>query len=255
MRAQSGRPVLQTVTVSISRRTLLLGAAAAAMAAACTSRTELSGDADGPAVAPDLINPFEPSGAVADPDATNPPIEKIPTSVTMVGDSISALSQVALQDVLEGMGFASVTVNAEPSRRIQVGKKKPTNGLDIVTYIEGSGPPEMWVIELGTNDAGLYATDEEYQDLIDSVLDVIGDDVPLVWVNTYRDDHIDGCIQFNGLLRRTLEQRGNATVADWYQRCVEESSLILTDDGVHPNQAGILVLADLVRSAVATRLG
>jgi len=233
---------------------MLLSAAAAALAA-CTSKTELSGESDGPAVAPDLINPFNPSDVIADPEASNPPIDRIPTSVTMVGDSISAMSQVALEDVLEGMGFETVTINAEPSRRIQVGKKKPTNGLDIITYIEGSGPPEMWVIELGTNDAGLYATDEEYQGLIDSVLAVIGDDVPLVWVNTYRDDHIDGCIQFNGLLRDTLEDRGNATVADWYQQCVTRASAILTDDGVHPNKAGILVLADIVRSAIATRLG
>lgn len=233
---------------------MLLSAAAAALAA-CTSKTQLSGESDGPAVAPDLINPFDPADASADPDATNPPIDRIPTSVAMVGDSISALSQVALQDVLDGMGFETVTVNAEPSRRIQVGQKKPTNGLDIIRYIEGAGPPEMWVIELGTNDAGLYATDDEYQELIDSVLAVIGDEVPLVWVNVYRDDHIDGCIQFNDRLRETLERRGNATIADWYQQCITQASTILTDDGVHPNTTGILVLADIVRSAIATRVG
>ncbi|MEO6122995.1 MAG: hypothetical protein ABIR32_04740 [Ilumatobacteraceae bacterium] len=241
----------------ISRRTLLLGAAATGLVA-CTSRTELGGESAGPAVAPGLINPFapsRPSDAVADPTATNPPIEKIPTSVTMVGDSISALSKSALDTVLDGMGFETVMIDAEPSRRIQVGKKNPTNGLAVISFIEGAQPPDVWVIELGTNDAGLYADDKEYQDLIDSVLDVIGKDVQLVWVNTYRDDHIDGCIQFNGLLQATLERRGNATVADWYQLCSAKDATILTKDGVHPNKAGILVMADTVRSAIASRLG
>lgn len=254
IRAESGSHVLQTDPVLTSRRTLLLGAAAT-MLAACTSKTELGGESGGPVVAPDLINPFGPSDVAADPNATNPPIEQIPQSVAMVGDSISALSKAVLDEVLMGIGFETVAIDAEPSRRIRVGKKNPTNGLDIIRFIEGSAPPQMWVIELGTNDAGLYAKDEEYQELIDSVLGVIGTDVPLVWVNTYRDDHLDGCVQFNDLLRRTLEGRGNATVADWYERCSTEAATILTDDGVHPNKAGILVLADTVRSAIATRLG
>lgn len=215
--------------------------------AACSSKRELTGPAiNNPA------SPIDASGVLA--QSGDPAVASVPESVVMVGDSITAGSQVALDSVLTAMAFKTVTINAERSRRIQVGKRKPTNGLDVVKFVEGSDPPEMWVIALGTNDAGLYSTDEEYQGLIDSVLEVIGPEVPLVWVNTYREDHLDGCVQFNGLLRTTLEDRGNATVADWYTQCIRSASDILSGDGVHPNDNGTLVFADTVRGAIVNRL-
>ena len=240
--------MLQTGSVLITRRSLLL-AAAVTTVAACSSRRDLSGPPVNPA-SPIDANPLDASGARSKP---NPDVDKVPASIALIGDSIAAQSEVALDAVLTGIGFASVTINAEPSRRIEIGGRKPVSGLDIVTFVEGADPPEMWVIALGTNDAGLYSTDEEYQGLIDSLLQVIGDDVPLVWVNAYREDHLDGCVQFNNLLRESLDDRGNATVADWYLQCVAPASDILTD-GVHPNDRGILVFADTVRAAIATRL-
>ena len=175
-------------------------------------------------------------------------------SVAMVGDSITALSKDILDAVLTHMGFASVTVNAEPSRRIEVGGKKPMPGLDVVRFIQASAPPAMWVIALGTNDAGLYTTDQEYQGLINDVLSSIPESVPLVWVSTYRDDHLKGCEQFNLLLRKSLTDRGHAAVGEWYQQVTKSKGGILTHDGVHPNGDGILVFADTVRAAIATEL-
>ncbi|MEO7398183.1 MAG: GDSL-type esterase/lipase family protein [Ilumatobacteraceae bacterium] len=233
----------------ITRRNVLLGGLAA-MLGACSTR----GDVGDPVVnvaRPGSRTSIDDGGVL---DQPNPEPAKVPESVVMVGDSISALSEPALDLVLGAMGFQTVTINAEPSRRIEVGRRNPTNGLDVVTFVAGASPPDMWVIALGTNDAGLYATDEEYQGLIDGILAAIGNDVPLVWVNAYRNDHLDGCRQFNELLEETLDERGNATIADWYQLCVDNSSAILTGDGVHPNNDGILVFADTVRAAIATQL-
>jgi lysophospholipase L1-like esterase len=248
--------MVQTGTVLTSRRTLLLGAAAAALAA-CTSKTGL----DGPTAAAEDAGGgvgADPAGAVVGgvrlDDEPNPDVARVPASMVMIGDSISALSQTRLDEVLGSIGFGTVTINAESSRRIEVGEKKPTNGLDVISFIAAANRPEMWVIELGTNDAGLYASDADYQGLIDAMLDVIGADAPLVWVNTYREDHLDGCAQFNGLLQRSLDARGNATVADWYQQCITNAETILTDDGVHPNETGIAVFADTVRAAIARQL-
>lgn len=56
------------------------------------------------------------------------PEEKMPESVVM----ITALSQTTLETVLKNFGFDSVTVNAEPNRRIEVGGKKPMPGLDVI---------------------------------------------------------------------------------------------------------------------------
>ena len=45
------------------------------------------------------------------------------------------------------------------------------------------------MIALGTNDIGKYATQEEYEAVINELLAAIPGDAPIAWVNTYlRDD-------------------------------------------------------------------
>jgi lysophospholipase L1-like esterase len=237
--------VLQTVPM-LSRRTLLIASATAAIAAACGSETKLAGREP---VDPDGSAPFKPSGA------KNPPKEKVPTKLAMVGDSITLGSQPALELVLADIGFTDVTINAETSRRIVVGGRKPMPGLDVVTFAAASDPPDLWVIELGTNDAGLYSTDEEYLGLVDAILAEIPDNDPLVWMSTYREDHLDGCVQFNAVLAKRLDERGNATVGGWYEQCLDTDGSILQSDGVHPDEIGRLIFADTVRQAIAARLG
>lgn len=243
--------MLQTGTVLITRRTLVLGAVASVLAA-CSSNAAQTGGVGGANQSGNGSNGASSGGAGASGDAAS---VTVPASIAMVGDSITALSKDAIEAVLKQMGFAGVTVNGEPSRRIEVGSKKPMPGLDVVRFIQASAPPEMWVIAVGTNDAGLYATDEDYQGLIDDVLGAIPKKVPLVWVSTYRDDQLKGCEQFNLLMRKALKDRGHATVGEWYQQVTKSKGAILTQDGVHPNADGILVFADTVRAAISAELG
>ena len=173
----------------------------------------------------------------------------------MVGDSITVLSKDALQLVLADLGILTITINGEKSRRIEVGYKKPLPGVDVVKFIAHSGPsPDMWILALGTNDAGLYSTDSEYQGLIDDMLTAIPDHAPLVWMNVYRNDQLAGCEQFNALLRTTLMKRGNATVGEWFQQVTKTKESILSHDGVHPNANGVLVFADTIRTAVVAQM-
>ncbi|MCU1366803.1 MAG: hypothetical protein JWN39_2442 [Ilumatobacteraceae bacterium] len=219
--------------------------------AACSSTSDASSV---PRTAP--IGTIPPSGADAAAVETprNPPRENVPPSIAMVGDSITALSKDTIEAVLKDVGFTSVTVNAEPGRRIEVGTK-PTPGLEIVKFIAASNPvPQMWVIALGTNDDGLYADDSDYQGLIDDMLGAIPSTAPLVWVSTYRNDQLAACERFNLLMRASLRKRGHATVGEWYQAVTKSKESILTHDGVHPNADGILVFADTVRAAIATQL-
>ena len=241
--------MLQTVPVLITRRALVLGAMTAALAA-CSSKSVEGGSAGGNDASgnSNLGTSTEPTGP--DTSSTN----HLPASIAMVGDSITALSKSALETVLTQMGFATVTVNAEPSRRIELGRKNPMPGLDVVRFIQASSAPAMWVIALGTNDAGLYTADDDYQKIIDHVLGAVPEKVPLVWVSTYRDDQLKGCEQFNLLIRKSLKARGHATVAEWYQQVAKSKGSILTHDGVHPNAEGILVFADTVRAAIETEL-
>jgi len=230
----------------ISRRTLLLAAAASALAA-CSSRKDITASSVGGVSS---VPTTETSGGVLPVSKE----KKVPKSVSMVGDSITARSQPALEAVLHDIGFQHIDINAEPSRRIEIGGKKPMPGLDVVKYIAAKSPPEMWIIALGTNDAGLYDNDSGYQKLVDDMLAAIPSKAPLVWINTYRNDHIDGCVQFNDVLDKTLADRGNATVGEWYQQCLKPDQKILSKDGVHPNDDGVLVFADTVRRAVLQQL-
>jgi hypothetical protein len=239
--------------VLIDRRTLLLAGLATA-AAACTSNKNSADRAADDAARPIEVAPGETVSLGQIEAKPTVPKEKVPKSVVMVGDSITALSKTTLESVLTNIGFDSVVVNAEPSRRIEVGGNKPMPGLDVVKYIAASSPPEMWIIALGTNDAGLYASDEDYQGLVDDMLAAIPKDLPLVWISVYRHDKLEGCSHFNIIVRQALEKRGHATMGEWNQQCTNSEESILTSDGVHPNSNGILVFADTVRAAVASEL-
>lgn len=171
----------------------------------------------------------------------------------MIGDSITVGAQPVLQLVFTQMGFSSVSINAEKSRRIEVteGKVGPRAGLDVAKYVLGSGSrPQVWVIALGTNDAGLYKDAAEYRGLIDKMLAIVPRTVPLAWIDNYRSDHLSGSVLFNQELRATLGERGHSVVGDWYRECLKPDAAILGLDGVHPNKRGQLVFAATVRTAV-----
>ncbi|MCU1395787.1 MAG: hypothetical protein JWM34_4215 [Ilumatobacteraceae bacterium] len=247
VRAHSDVSLFQTDPMLIDRRTLLFGGVAS-LVVACSSGSKQGGSAGTVPVGPVTSANIDP------PSPPNPAASKVPASIAMVGDSITALSKTTIQAVMTEIGFQTITINAEPSRRIESGKQKPTPGLNIVKFIEASKPaPDMWVIALGTNDAGQYSNDADYQALIDDVLAVIPKKAPLVWISTYRHDQVPACQHFNLLVRASLLQRGNAAMGEWFDQVTKNSS-ILTHDGVHPNAKGILVFADTVRSAIATVL-
>jgi lysophospholipase L1-like esterase len=106
------------------------------------------------------------------------------------------------------------------------------------------------VIELGTNDVGSYSDAAAYGALIDSILEVIPAEAPLVWVNTFRSQYRDDTNMFNMVLQQRIDDRGNATVADWFSIASAPDQVVLQDDHLHPNKAGQTVLAWLVLQAL-----
>ncbi len=171
----------------------------------------------------------------------------------MIGDSITVGAQPVLEKVFKRMGFLSVAINAEKSRRIDVGsgKYEPKSGTQVATYVTGLRPqPEVWAIALGTNDAGQYKDAAEYRAVIAKMLAIVPSTVPLAWIDNYRGDHLPGSVLFNQELRESLRTRGHAVVGDWYQQCVKPDARVLGSDGIHPNKKGVLVFADTVRLAV-----
>jgi lysophospholipase L1-like esterase len=173
----------------------------------------------------------------------------------MIGDSLTVGATPVLKEVFAQLGFSAIAINAEKSRRIEAseGKVGPRAGIDVAKYVVGSRPrPQVWVIALGTNDAGQYKDAAEYRGVIDKLLAIIPADVPLAWIDNYRGDHLPGSVLFNQELRAALDKRGHAVVGDWYRECLKPDAAILGLDEVHPNKRGVLVFAATVRTAVQT---
>lgn len=223
----------------ISRRTLL-AAAVASTVAACGTKHDLTS-----------------TGSLPVADVVSlPPTVKVPASVVMIGDSITVASRAVLEPLLANIGFTSVAINAQVSRRIEIGgRNEPTPGVVVAEFVVASGRiPDVWIIALGTNDAGLYGSDAEYGDVIAKMLAKVPPKAPLVWVDTYRRDQLKGAEQFNGVLRDAMGARGRAVVGEWYQPVTKSKGKILRSDGVHPNAAGVLIFSNVVRTAVVTVL-
>ena len=176
------------------------------------------------------------------------------TKFAMVGDSITKASSKPLTTVLEQLGYTEITIEAEVSRRIDVGdgKREPLSGVKTMSTMIADGVvPDVWAIAMGTNDVGKYPDAEAYGSLIDEMMSIPDDEVPIVWVDVYNPNQLEGTETFNRVLRDRARARGNATVLSWFDLASDPDSRILRSDRVHPNDAGTLVFADLVSKALA----
>lgn len=171
------------------------------------------------------------------------------TNVAMVGDSITAGSQAAIEEVLGARGFTTITIDGEPSRRIDIGNgtSEPLSGVKALYQLLADGvAPDVWVIALGTNDVGQYATAEEYGALIDELLAMLPADAPLVWVDAYRPQYPEENRTFNDVLNQRIADRGHAAVASWFTVASGNAGAILQGDQIHPNDEGVVAFANVV---------
>ena len=133
-----------------------------------------------------IATPAQP-GAVGPSTSNAQPTEPQRTSVVVVGDSITDGSRRQLEDALAFAGFTDVIIDSASGRRIAIGDgtTEPLAGVaTLQTVIEIGATPEVWVFALGSNDVGKYSS-SEYGPLLDSMIDQIPTDAPLVWVDVY----------------------------------------------------------------------
>lgn len=232
------------VTAPIQRRDALrlLAAGVGAIVLAACSSSDDDGDAD---VIADTVSLF---GGTVPPGG--PAVDLSPTgvvavrTVAMVGDSITAGSAPALDDMAGDLGI-DLTVNAEVGRRITVGTTPPSGTSAVEGLLEGGLAPDLWVIALGTNDLGKYDSTTEYGELIENLIDLLPSDVPVVWIDTFITADPDGAATFNQALVDTLSARGRATVGHWAPIAAQDGTL---SDGIHPTEEGRTEFADVVRT-------
>ena len=230
----------------ISRRALLRAGASTgllAVLAACTQQVHSSATNNTDSSSPAEIGPLP-----------LPPATVARTKFAMVGDSITRASSKPLTAVLQGLGYTEITIEAEVSRRIDVGdgKHEPLSGVKTMTAMMADGvAPDVWAIAMGTNDVGKYPDAPAYGTLIDEMMSLPDEKVPIVWVDVYNPNQLPGTKMFNLVLRERARARGNATVLSWFDLASTSKGKLLRSDHLHPNEAGALVFADLVAKALA----
>lgn len=174
-------------------------------------------------------------------------------SVVMIGDSITVGAQPFLQEQLEQLGFADVTIVAQELKRVSQNIRGNPSGADIAAFVAGDSEREadeqLWIVALGTNDISQYDSVDDIVTAMETVLDSVPDDAPLIWVNTYFADRPEDTAEVNTAIEQIVGSRGSAVVGRWNE--IAPSEGVLRSDGVHPGNDGAKVFAALVTTTAA----
>jgi lysophospholipase L1-like esterase len=170
--------------------------------------------------------------------------------VSVVGDSLTIGTLPFQADALTTTGWGHSAVDAYGSRGIRTKIKKDLHtGLTAVDAIRAkSGDSDLWVIALGTNDAGIYAK-AKHPSLIRMMMDQIGSGHRVMWVNIYlpatpeRQDH------WNSALATVAGERSaDMIVYDW-AAVAADNPRWLANDQIHCSNKGYRERATAIAEA------
>jgi lysophospholipase L1-like esterase len=172
-------------------------------------------------------------------------------SVLMIGDSITKGSLPYLDERFALLGLEH-TIVAENGKRMAVERQENPSGASLASFFaengDGDHSDEVWVVALGTNDIGQYASPDEIAAAVNEVLDEVPEDAALVWVDTYIGGSPEQTDALNSIVRRRVERRGDSVIAPWTAFATGDG--VLTGDGVHPTSGGADVFAFVVTDTV-----
>ena len=137
--------------------------------------------------------------------------------IAVVGDSLTQGTMRYQPDACSAVGWAETTIDAHVSRGVRTKvKSDPHTGLTAVDFVrETAGEPDMWVVALGTNDAGIYPKDK-HADLIRQMMDRIGSGHSVMWVNIYLPGTRTRMAAWNSALDTVAAERpAELSVFDW----------------------------------------
>lgn len=146
-----------------------------------------------------------------------------------IGDSVMLGTKPEIEKRLPG-----VTVDATVSRQFSAAPEM------VRALMAGSSPPELIVIGLGSNGP---ARESDFDAVMEAAVDVplvafVNVRVPRQWEDTS-----------NRVIAEGVARYDNAVLIDWYSASIDRSELF-AGDGVHPKQAGRVIIAELLANAV-----
>ncbi len=198
------------------------------------------------------VAPSPPPSTVPVPAAPEPLADR--PVVAVIGDSLAYSAATELDNRLRALGTEPV-LDVAPGRRIPTWglDGQITPGLDVAQSLRPL-QPDVWVVQLGTNDVALEPLDQSrYAFWIIAVLEAVGPDAPVVWVNVHRADRPAEAAAFDAVLTLLDAERSQLRVADW--AAVAAAEPVLAPDGVHLAADGGDRFAGVIADAVAAALG
>lgn len=161
------------------------------------------------------------------------------SGVACIGDSVMLGSSGDLRKVLPGC-----YIDAEVSRYVG-------GGLDAAKELDAQGRlGKNVVIALGTN--GPIAGYEKYEVQTRALLEYLGPDRHIFWVNVYCPE-LSWQQTNNDYLANMVQEHPNVTIVDWYSLIAQHPDW-LSGDGIHPNDQGTEAYAKLVHDTMVRTL-
>jgi len=198
---------------------------------------------------PSLLVPSEFEGVAAEIETLVEPTVERPSTVAVVGDSLTKSADDEIVRSLVRRGFHVLAVDGVESRRMSRGSSGLPPGTDAVREIASTSEPGVWVIALGTNDVASDESLDEFRAQMREVLDLIPADDPVVWVDLWIAGREEVVARANRMIRVELGRRaGGSAVVDWYSHGTEEG--VITADGVHLTETGQDLFADSIAASI-----
>lgn len=159
--------------------------------------------------------------------------------IICIGDSVMLGSSQQIAQVLPNS-----YIDAEVSRYVG-------GALDIVKELDRQGNlGKVVVIALGTN--GPIAGQERYEVQTRALLNYLGKDRHIFWVNVYCPN-LKWQDTNNTYLQKMAQEHSNVTIVDWYS-LISQHPEWLVKDGIHPNDAGTVEYAKLLHDSIVQTL-
>jgi lysophospholipase L1-like esterase len=161
------------------------------------------------------------------------------TRVSVVGDSLTLGTLPYQPEAFSAADWAGSTIDAHGSRGIRTKLQSDHHtGLTAVDAIRAtSGDSNLWVVALGTNDAGIYANDK-HAAVIRQMMDRIGSGHSVMWVNVYLPDTLPRQQAWNSALATVAAERpGEMFVYDWAS-LIARNEIWMAHDHIHCSSTG-----------------
>jgi len=175
------------------------------------------------------------------------------TRVSIVGDSLTEGTMPYQAETLSYLDWSSSSIDAFKSRGIRTKlKSDPHTGLSAVDGIrETSGDSDLWVVALGTNDAGFYPPDKQLE-VIREMVDRIGEGHYVLWVNAYLPATLKRQNAWNYSLATVAAERPHQMfILDW-ATLAEENPKWMAGDKIHCSGVGYKNRATVIAQATKT---